>query len=191
MIEFVHLTFQQRVKLSSIIELVWERTAWQNTQMLLALRCYEAAAGQAELIEPANPWRGDSGQAEANHCRLKHCWAYLDSFWNLKGYYIIIFTLSRSFCPKPLTAIHAYIHTLMVVAANQHIRSSLRFSILPKDTLHSDQGSWTSDLLTTRCWLYTWATAAPNKGDYSISRSNSCLRDMFRDGLNTHTARLC
>lgn len=40
--------------------------------MLLALGCYEAAAGQAELIEPANPWRGDSGQAEATHCRLKH-----------------------------------------------------------------------------------------------------------------------
>lgn len=69
MIEFVDislwavaLTVPQRVKLSSIIELVQERTAWQNTQMLLALGCEEAAIGQAELIKPALPQRGESGQ---------------------------------------------------------------------------------------------------------------------------------
>ena len=43
-----------------------------------------------------------------------------------------------AFCPKQLTAIHTNIHTLMAVAAmqgaDQHIRSSLGFSILPKDT---------------------------------------------------------
>lgn len=77
MIEFVDislwalpLTVQQRVKLSSIIELVQERTAWQNTQMLLALGYCGAAVGQAELIKPALAWRGDSGQAEENCCRL-------------------------------------------------------------------------------------------------------------------------
>ena len=120
-----------------------------------------------------------------------HCWADLDSFRNLKGYYIITFTFSRSFGPKPLTVIHTYIHILMAVAANEHIRSSLGFSIFLKDALHADQGSWTSNLQITRCWLYTWSTAAPSKGDHSISRSNSCLRDMFHDGLNTHTASSC
>ena len=44
----------------------------------------------------------------------------------------------RSFCPKRLTVFHTYIHTLMAVAAmegaNQHIRSSLEFSNLTKDT---------------------------------------------------------
>ncbi len=77
MIEFVDislwavpLTAQQRVKLSSIIELVRERTARRNTQMLLALGCYEAAVGQAELIKAAIPWRGDPGQAEDHRCRL-------------------------------------------------------------------------------------------------------------------------
>ena len=43
------------------------------------------------------------------------------------------------FCPKRFTLIHICIHTRMVVAAmqgtNQHIRSSLGFSILPKDIL--------------------------------------------------------
>lgn len=51
----VPLTVQHCVKLSSVIELVRERAARQNTQMLLALRCYEAAASQAELIQPALP----------------------------------------------------------------------------------------------------------------------------------------
>ena len=45
----------------------------------------------------------------------------------------------RSFSPKWLTVIHTHIHTLMVAAAmqgaNQHIGSSLGFSVLPKDTL--------------------------------------------------------
>ena len=45
---------------------------------------------------------------------------------------------SRRFCPKLLTEIHTYIHTLIVVAAmqgaDQHIRISLGFSILLKDT---------------------------------------------------------
>lgn len=79
----VPLTVQQRVKLSSIIELVRGRAALRNTQMPLALGCYEAAVGQAELIKPANPWRGDSGQAEENRCRLMQM--DLDSFCNLRG----------------------------------------------------------------------------------------------------------
>ena len=45
---------------------------------------------------------------------------------------------SRCLFPMQLTVIHTYIHTLMVVAAmqgaDQQIRSSLEFSILPKDT---------------------------------------------------------
>ena len=54
---------------------------------------------------------------------------------------------SRHPCPKWLTVIHTFIHMLMVVAAmqgadQQHIRSSLGFSILPKDTLtHRPGGS--------------------------------------------------
>ena len=62
---------------------------------------------------------------------------------------------SRHFYPKQL----AVIHTLMAVAA-MHIRSSLGFSILPKDTLTCRPGNRTSDLLNTKCWLYPWATAA-------------------------------
>ena len=40
-------------------------------------------------------------------------------------------TFNRHLCPRQLTVIH----TLMAVAAMQHIRSSLRFSIFPEDTL--------------------------------------------------------
>ena len=60
--------------------------------------------------------------------------------------------LNRRFCPKRLTVIHTYVHTLMVVAAmqgvEQHIRSSLGFSILPKNTSTCRPGEsnqWTSD----------------------------------------------
>lgn len=42
----IPLIVQQRVKLSSIIELDLDQTAWQNREMLLV---------QAELIKPANP----------------------------------------------------------------------------------------------------------------------------------------
>ena len=62
------------------------------------------------------------------------------------------FTFTFSFCPKWLTIIHTYIHTLMVVAAlqgpNQHIRSSLGLIILPKDTLSwrpGDLNQWPSN----------------------------------------------
>lgn len=50
----VLLTVQQHVKLSSVIQLLWERTAWRNTQMLLALESCEAEIGQAEIITPAH-----------------------------------------------------------------------------------------------------------------------------------------
>lgn len=33
------------------------------------------------------------------------------------------------------------------------------FIILPKNTSTCRPGNWTSDLLITRCWLYTWPTA--------------------------------
>ena len=67
-------------------------------------------------------------------------------------------TTERCFGSKRLAVIHTYIHTLIEVAAwqgaDQHIRSSLRFSTLPKDT-------WTtSNLLIRRCCLYPWSTAA-------------------------------
>ena len=46
--------------------------------------------------------------------------------------------LSDVFCPECLAVIHTYIHRPMAVAAmqgaDQHISSSLGFSILPKDT---------------------------------------------------------
>ena len=73
-------------------------------------------------------------------------------------------TRRRHFCPKRLTVIHTYIHTLMVVAAmkgaDQHIGSSLGLSILSKDTVTCRPGESTSDLQITRCWLYPWATVA-------------------------------
>ena len=51
---------------------------------------------------------------------------------------ISIWALSRCFHPKRLAVIHTDVHTLMMAAAmqgaNQHIRSRLGFSILPKDT---------------------------------------------------------
>ena len=53
-------------------------------------------------------------------------------------------TFSRRFCQKRLTVIQTYIYSLTVVAAMQgtyqHIGSSLRFSMLPKDTLTSRPG---------------------------------------------------
>ena len=55
------------------------------------------------------------------------------------------FTFSRRFCPKRLTVIHTYIHTLTAVAAvqgaDQH-RSSLGFSVLPEDTSTCRPGEW-------------------------------------------------
>lgn len=63
------LTVQQRVKLSSIIELERERTAWQNTDAacprVLCSRCRSGRTNQAAI-----PWRGGSGQVEENRCRL-------------------------------------------------------------------------------------------------------------------------
>ena len=60
-------------------------------------------------------------------------------------------TCSEAFDQKGLTVIHTYIHTLMSVAAmqsaDQHIRSSLGFSILLKDT------STLWHLRITRRWL--------------------------------------
>ena len=71
---------------------------------------------------------------------------------------------SRYFCPTRLKVIHTYIDTLMVVAAmqgaDQHMRSSLGFSILPKDTSACRTGE-TNQRLITRCWLYPWAIATP------------------------------
>ena len=45
--------------------------------------------------------------------------------------------------------------------ADQPIRSSLGFSVLPKDTWHADEGNRTYNLLT-RHWLYPWVTATYN-----------------------------
>ena len=72
---------------------------------------------------------------------------------NLHICFIFTFrAFSRRFCPKQLTVIQAYIHTLMAVVAmqgaDQQIRSSLRFSILPKDTSTCKSGElnqWPSD----------------------------------------------
>ena len=60
----------------------------------------------------------------------------------MKNYNLLKFftdgAFSRHFCPKRLTVIHTHICTPMAVAAmqgaDQHIRSSLGFSIFPKDT---------------------------------------------------------
>ena len=53
-------------------------------------------------------------------------------------------TFSWCFCPKRLTVIHTYIHTLLAVAAMQdtdhHIRSSWGFNILSEDTLTCRSG---------------------------------------------------
>ena len=61
---------------------------------------------------------------------------------------------NRRFCPKRLTLIHIYIHRLAVAAmqdADQHIRSSLGFSILPGDALTCrawESNQWPSDNTT-------------------------------------------
>ena len=62
-------------------------------------------------------------------------------------------------CLKQITAMYTYIHTVMAVTAvqgdNQRIRSSLGFSILPKDSLTCrPRGNRTSSLPITRHWLY-------------------------------------
>ena len=63
-----------------------------------------------------------------------------------------------AFCPKRLT--------VMMVAAmqgiDQHIRSNLGFSILPKDTSTCRPGNQTNDLPITRRWYYPRATATDN-----------------------------
>ena len=53
----------------------------------------------------------------------------------------------RRSCPKQLTVIHTLMAVAAMQGADQHIRSSLGFSILPKDR------NQTGDLLLTRCWL--------------------------------------
>ena len=63
--------------------------------------------------------------------------------------WLSIFAL-RAFSRALLTVIHTHIHKLMAVAAMQGVdqhRSSLGFSILPKDTSSCEQGNQTSDLL--------------------------------------------
>ena len=70
---------------------------------------------------------------------------------------------SRCFCPRRLTVIHAFIHTLMAVAAiqgaDQHIKSSLGFVILPKDTSKCRPGESNQQASQKRHWLCPWATA--------------------------------
>ena len=66
-------------------------------------------------------------------------------------------TFIRSFCPKPLTVIHSYSHTLMVLTSTP---GAVWGSVSCSRTLrHADQGNWTSNLLMTRRWLNPWSTA--------------------------------
>ena len=88
------------------------------------------------------------------HCIMQ--WRWSVTFFSL--YFTFTFRAFRHFCPKRLTVIHTYIHTLMVVAAmrsaDQHIRSSLRVRYLAQGHLHAeihaDQGNRTSELPITR-----------------------------------------
>ena len=76
---------------------------------------------------------------------LRHSTSYIKDFsflataMPLDKTHTALFTFIRCLCPKRLTVIHTDFHTLMVLAAMQgaseHIRNSLGFSVLPKDTL--------------------------------------------------------
>ena len=82
----------------------------------------------------------------------------IPSFWHY--YYFRAFI--RRFCPKELTVIHTYMHTLMAAAATQwHLstQGTVWVSVSSPRTLwYVDEGNQTSDLLITRYWLYPWAT---------------------------------
>ena len=102
-------------------------------------------------------------------------WIYLHSWSSMIAaaicggdlhYQVFIFTFrafSIRFCPKRLTVIQTYIHTIMAVAAmqgaNLQIRSSLVLVSCPRTLWHADQGNRPSDLLITWHWLYPWSTA--------------------------------
>ena len=66
--------------------------------------------------------------------------------------------ISRPFLSKA-TYSNSYIHWWQWLPCKVLIRSSLGFSILPKDTWTCRPGEWTSDLPIRRRWLYPWATA--------------------------------
>ena len=59
--------------------------------------------------------------------RQRSCWSHLRTF-------------SRCFCPKRFTEIHTLMSVAAMQGAAQHIRSSLGFSILPKDTSPCEPG---------------------------------------------------
>ena len=77
-------------------------------------------------------------ELQARGCQASHC--SLSLCFNICNSQTFTFSaFSRCFCPRRLTVIHTFIRTLMVVVAiqgaDQHIRSSLGFRILPKNIL--------------------------------------------------------
>ena len=73
---------------------------------------------------------------------------------------------SRGFCPERLTVIHTYIHTLMAVdaiqGADQQHQEQFGVQYLAQGHL-AMQTRGTSNLLTTRRWLYPWAKKCSEK----------------------------
>lgn len=82
----IPLMVQQRVKLSSIIELEWDWTAWQNRQMPLARgvlwsRCWSGRTNQA--CKPLKTRRRSSKRKSLR--THAECGAHLHSLSNIKG----------------------------------------------------------------------------------------------------------
>ena len=94
-----------------------------------------------------------------------------------------------------VTDSYPYIHTLMVVApmqgANQHIRSSLGYRILPKDTSTCRPGGWNQRPPITRRWLYSWATAAHVSSIMEIFTQTQFKLSWWNMHLKIHFSAIC
>ena len=100
---------------------------------------------------------------------------------------------SECLCPKRLTVIQTYFHTLMVVAAmqgaDQHIRSSLGFSILPKDTLACNPGESNQRLSDNKTLSLPGIHSRPDIISVSLQNQtcSSCLASVQDSGRMCHS----
>ena len=123
--------------------------------MLLSIqfRCqFECQANCCVFLWMTASWEAASQQ---NRCNLQHRKVYSSYIC----FHLQFWASSRHFCPKLLTVIHTLMAVATMQGPDQHIRSSLGFSILPKDTLTCWKRIWTSDLSITGCWFCPWAVA--------------------------------
>ena len=115
-------------------------------------RCSFSGSGLCRFCtqQPSIRDHGDpAGDAADHSCSQFLCVCVFMVMWRTHSEHLLLFVYhfhtessSRShlhFCPKQRSVIHTLMAVAAMQGADQHIRSSLGFSILPKDTLSCRQ----------------------------------------------------